>query len=93
MRFYVPSADPTQGGKALSGEVPLPTIYLGNQQLDQCDPIQKLDDVRALLDVLFPPGFDLVGSEGTPSTDRLWFAAPTNVPARLFATQTTNTSP
>lgn len=84
MRFYVPSADPTQGGKALSGEVPLPTIYLGNQQLDQCDPIQKLDDVRALLDVLFPPGFDLVGSEGTPSTDRLWFAAPTNVPARLF---------
>jgi hypothetical protein len=84
MRIYVPSADPTQSGEALSGRVRLPTIFLGNQQLDRCDPIQKLDDVRVFLDVLFPPGFDLVGSEGTPSTDRLWFASPTNPPAALF---------
>ncbi len=84
MRIYVPSEDPKQSGVALSGGVPLPAIFLGNQRLDQCYPIDKLDDVRALLNLLFPPGFDLVGSEGTPSTDRLWFAAPTVPPPTLF---------
>ena len=83
MRIYVPSADLDQSGEALSGGVPLPTVYLGNQQLQQCGPIQKLDDVRALLNVFFPQGYDLIGGEGTPSTNRLWFGA-VNQPPTVF---------
>lgn len=84
MRIYVPSADPTQSGEALSGGGPLPTIFLGDRKLDQCYPVNKLDDVRALLNVMFPLHSDIEGSEGTPSTDQLWFAAPANPPIRLF---------
>ena len=68
----------------MTGGVPLPTISVDNQPLNTCYPIQKQDDMRALLNVLFPPGFDLIGSEGTPSSDRLWFAAPRVTPINLM---------
>jgi hypothetical protein len=83
LRMYVPSADPSEGGHTLTGGVPLPTISVtedGNtQELPTCSPIQKLPDVEALLSGLFP--VDLQGTEGTPSSDRLWFAPVINPPA------------
>jgi hypothetical protein len=89
LRLYVPNADPNLGGQNLMGGVPLPTITLtgqsgGSQPLEPCSPVNKLPDLSAFLQVLFPPGFDLIGDEGTPSSDRLWFAPPANPPIRLF---------
>jgi hypothetical protein len=84
MRIYVPSEDRTQSGNSLTGGVPLPTVFLDNQPLDKCSPIQKLQDVRAFFNVLFPPGFDLIGNEGTPTDDRLWFGTPRVTPIRLM---------
>ena len=79
-RVYVPSENTLENGVNLFGNVPLPSVFVGNQQIAQCFPIQKFDDVVAL----FPDGFDLKGSEGTPKDNRLWFAAPENPPPQLF---------
>ena len=100
LRIYVPNADQNQSGRTLMGGVPLPTITLTDQsgvskQLEACPPppppgsiavrsINKLQDLRAFLQVLFPPGLDLLGDEGTPATDRLSFAPPTITPMLLF---------
>jgi len=54
------------------------------QELDTCSPPYKLKDVIAFLQTVFPPGIDLKGSEGTPSSDRLWFAPPTKPPLVLL---------
>jgi hypothetical protein len=90
-RLYVPD-----NGKNLTGGVPLPRIWLtddlGNTvPLDLCSgadtPVNSLSVLRTFLGTLFPPGFDLIWPEGgnePPSTDRLWFAAPTVTPIRLF---------
>ena len=83
LRMYVPSADPSEGGHTLTGGVPLPTISVTEngttEELPPCSPVQKLPDVEALLNGLFP--VDLQGTEGTPSSDRLWFAPVINPPA------------
>ncbi len=89
LRLYVPSPDPSLSGQSLSGGVPLPTITLTDQegksqQLQRCSPVNKLADVNALLQQLFPPGLDLGGNEGPLSSDQLWFGAPTVPPIRLF---------
>ena len=77
LRIYVPDADPSLSGKSLRGGVPLPTISVNGatQQLQACSPVNKLADVSAVLQLLFP-GIDVSGNEGTPSSDRLWFAPP-----------------
>lgn len=88
MRVYVPSPDPTLSGKSLTGTVPLPTIFLTNngvtQELQPCSLVNKLTDLRAAQLMLFPPGLDLIGDEGTPSSDRLWFGAPRVPPPILL---------
>jgi hypothetical protein len=77
LRLYVPSADPSLSGQSLIGGVPLPTIVLTkngvNQELSQCSPVNDLRDVSAYLQDIFQ-GVVLTGGEGTPSSDRLWFA-------------------
>jgi hypothetical protein len=88
----VPSPDPSLSGESLIGGVPLPTISLrknkASQELlpcpsvtddDRAPGINKLADVINFLQLNFPQDptpFDLIGREGTPSSDRLWFAAP-----------------
>ncbi|HEX9016829.1 MAG TPA: hypothetical protein VF960_12630 [Chloroflexota bacterium] len=88
LRLYVPTRDPSLLGQALAGSVPLPTILLtkngATQELKPCSPVNKLADTVAFLQTVFPPGFDLIGDEGTPSSDRLWFAAPTVPPPPLM---------
>lgn len=84
LRIYVPSADRKASGHALTGGVPLPTVSVDNKPIEPCYPIQKLQDVRAFYNLLFPPGFDLIGDEGMPKGDRLWFAPPTEPPIRLL---------
>ncbi len=88
LRLYVPAPDPSPGGLSLMGGVPLPAIKLtgqgGDVPLQPCSPVNKLADVEAFLGLLFPAGFDFLGDEGTPSSDRLWFGAPKNPPIRLF---------
>jgi hypothetical protein len=88
LRLYEPDADPSLSGQSLMGGVPLPTISVTKngvtQVLQPCSPINKLTDVSAYLPLLFPPGFDLIGNEGTPSSDRLWFAPPTVPPPPLW---------
>ena len=54
---------------------------------DQAPGINKLADVINFLQIFFPQvptPFDLIGHEGTPSSDRLWFAAPTTPPPALL---------
>lgn len=52
--------------------------------------INKLLDVNNFLQIFFPQvydpptPFDLIGNEGTPSSDRLWFASPTVPPPVLL---------
>jgi hypothetical protein len=88
LRLYVPDADSSLSGKSLRGGVPLPTISVtasgATQQLGACSPVNKLPDVGAVLQLLFPPGTDVSGNEGTPSSDRLWFAPPDKPPVVLL---------
>lgn len=88
LRIYVADADLSQSGKGLRGGVPLPTISVTTngmtQQLDACSPVNKLPDLNAFLPLLFPPGVDVSGNEGTPSSDRLWFAPPDKPPVVLL---------
>jgi hypothetical protein len=90
LRFYVADADPALGGKSLTGHVPLPTVTLtdhnGNivKRLDTCSPVNKWSDVSAYAHYIFPSQAVVVGSEGTPKTDRLWFASPATPPQILM---------
>ena len=88
LRLYVPDADPSESGHTLTGGVPLPSISVtdngGTTELPACSPVNKLADLGAFLQMLFPPGFDLIGNEGTPSSDRLWFAPPAVPPPLLL---------
>lgn len=88
LRVYVPSPDPSLGGESLRGAVPLPSISLtrngATQELQPCSPVNKLADTRAVISTFFPPGFDLIRDEGTPSSDRLWFGAPKVPPPILM---------
>lgn len=88
LRLYVPDADPSLGGQSLMGGVPLPTLFVTengtSRKLEPCSPVNKLTDVAAFNQTLFPPGFDLIGDEGTPSSDRLWFAPPIVPPPILM---------
>jgi hypothetical protein len=87
LRMYVPSADRSLSGNSLIGGVPLPTISVtangSSQVLPQCAPINDMQDMTAFLGALFE-GVALQGSEGKPSTDRLWFAPPEEAPVRLM---------
>lgn len=88
LRVYVPDAHPALSGQTLTGGVPLPAISVtgsgGSQELTTCSLIDKLPDVSAFLQIFFPPGFDVLGNEGTPSSNRLWFAPPTVPPVGLL---------
>ncbi|MHC1698593.1 MAG: hypothetical protein AB9919_11145 [Geobacteraceae bacterium] len=88
LRVYVPTADPSLGGESLTGSVPLPTIFLtrdgATQELQQCPTFNKLADIREVYQKFFPPGLDLIGDEGTPYSDRLWFGAPRVTPPILL---------
>ncbi len=105
LRVYVPSADKTLSGHALSGGVPLPTIKLydkngAEKKLDPCPAplpqtngyynglrtINKLDDVRAFYQLMFPPGTDLLEpvDYDQPVEGRIWFAPPWNPPVFLL---------
>ncbi|WP_136515430.1 hypothetical protein [Geomonas edaphica] len=89
LRMYVPNADPALTGKALMGGVPLPTITLTDgsgtgKQLDTCQTVNKWGEISALAQLLFPLNFDPKVIEGTPATDRLWFASPANPPSILW---------
>jgi hypothetical protein len=88
LRVYVASPDASLGGNALSGHVALPTLTVtgsgGTHTVEPCSTVNKLDDLRSVLQTFFPAGFDLVGDEGTPSSDRLWFGAPSLPPPLLL---------
>lgn len=89
LRMYVADADPSLSGQSLMGGVPLPTITLTDQvgvskQLEACSPINKWLDASAFAQFLFPPAIDLSIDEGTPTSDRLWFASPENPPSILW---------
>ncbi|MGE5259015.1 MAG: hypothetical protein ACM3KE_20260 [Hyphomicrobiales bacterium] len=89
LRMYVADADPSLSGQSLTGGVPLPTITLSDQngaskQLEVCSPINKWLDASAFAQFLFPPTVDLSLKEGTPSSDRLWFASLLNPPSFLW---------
>ncbi len=82
LRIYIPTPDPSLSGQSLIGGVPLPTILLDGNEVSPCSPANKLPDLAALLKKLFP--VDLEGDEGTPSSDRLWFAPPKTPPMPLL---------
>jgi len=89
MRAYVPDADASLTGKSLMGGVPLPSITLTNysgakRTLGTCSPINKWSDLMALGRHLFPPEIDLPVDEGTPASNRLWFASPQEPPGNLW---------
>jgi len=89
LRAYVPDADASLTGHSLMGGVPLPTITLtdydgGSELLETCSPINKWSDLIALGRLLFPPEIDLPAKQGTPSSNRLWFAAPQEVAGNLW---------
>jgi hypothetical protein len=89
LRLYVADADPSLGGKSLMGKVPLPTVTLkdsnGNSRvLPTCSPVNKWSDVSAYAQYIFPPQSVLIGDEGTPNGDRLWFASPAQPPQILW---------
>jgi hypothetical protein len=88
LRMYVADADPSLSGQSLMGGVPLPAITLtdqaGDSQPEVCSPINKWLDMSAFAQFLFPPDMDLSISEGTPSSDRLWFASPLYPPSILW---------
>jgi hypothetical protein len=92
LRMYVSDDDPSLSGQSLMGGVPLPTITLAGmtgakpkpKQLETCWPINKWLDMSAFGQFLFPPEVDLNVDEGTPSSDRLWFASPADPPSILW---------
>jgi hypothetical protein len=88
LRMYVSDDDPSLSGHSLMGGVPLPAITLtgaaGTRQPDTCWPINRWLDISAMGQFLFPPKVDLVVDEGTPSSDRLWFASPKDPPSILW---------
>lgn len=89
IRAYVPDADASLTGLSLMGGVPLPTITLTNyngvsETLDTCSPINKWSDLMALGRHLFPPAVDMKVDEGTPISDRLWFAALAKAPGNMW---------
>jgi hypothetical protein len=89
LRMYVANADPSLSGQSLMGGVPLPTITLTDKsgadtQLEACFPINKWSEISAFAQFLFPPDVDLSIDEGTPTSDRLWFASPLNPPSILW---------
>ena len=86
LRMYVPSADPSLSGQSLIGGVPLPTIYLNGstQTLKPCSPVNDVQDMIAYLQAIFQGVDALEGGEGTPSSDRLWFAPPEKPPIRVM---------
>jgi len=88
LRMYVADADPSLSGKSLRGGVPLPSITLtkngASHQLDACSPINQWSDASDFDRFLFPPTQDLDLDEGTPSSDRLWFAPPLKPPSVLW---------
>lgn len=88
LRMYVADADPSLSGQSLMGGVPLPSITLAengaSQQLETCLPVNKWLDASAFVQFLFPPAQDVSLDEGTPSSDRLWFAPPENPPPVLW---------
>ncbi len=89
LRMYVADADPSLSGQSLMGGVPLPTITLMDRtgvskQLETCSPINKWFDASAFAQFLFPPDVDVSVNEGTPFSDRLWFASPLNPPSVLW---------
>ncbi len=89
LRMYVADADPSLSGQALMGGVPLPTITITDQsgtshQLDVCSPINKWQDASDFARFLLPPSLNLSVNEGTPSSDRLWFAPVLKPPSILW---------
>jgi hypothetical protein len=101
LRIYVPAPDPTLSGHAASGSVPLPTLTLDNgAPLVACPvpsavdgqawhPVRsanKLEDLRAFMQLLFPSGFDINQPLDFDQfvTGRLWFAPPRVPPMLLF---------
>ena len=89
LRAYVPDSDASLTGQSLMGGVDLPTITLidndGNRkELDRCSPINKWSDFSDFSRFLFPPDLDITVDEGTPSSNRLWFASPKEPPAILW---------
>ena len=89
LRAYVPDADASLTGQSLMGGVPLPTITLTDyndvsKKLETCSPINKWSDLIALGRHLFPPEIDLMVDEGTPASNRLWFASPAKPPGNLW---------
>lgn len=88
LRMYVSNADPSLSGQSLMGGVPLPAITLtgqaGDSQLDTCTPVNKWLDMTSFAQFIFPPDFDLSVNEGTPASDRLWFASLLDPPSILW---------
>jgi len=89
LRMYVADADPSLSGQSMMGGVPLPTITVtdrtgASRQLEACSQINKWVDLSKFVQFLFPPSLDLSINEGTPSSDRLWFAPPKNPPSILW---------
>ena len=88
LRMYAADADPSVSGQSLMGGVPLPTISVtengASQQLGACSQINRWVDASAFAQFLFPPTTPLSVNEGTPSSDRLWFASPLNLPSVLW---------
>jgi hypothetical protein len=86
LRLYVPNPDPSLSGRTLMGGGPLPTISVtgkdGSQPVQPCSSVNRLADVNAFRQTLLP--IELKGNEGTPSSDRLWFAPPTKPPDALL---------
>jgi hypothetical protein len=88
LRMYISDDDPSLSGQSLMGGVPLPAITLagtaGSKPLDTCWPINRWPDISSMGQFLFPPDSELIVDEGTPSSDRLWFASPKNPPSILW---------
>lgn len=89
LRMYVADADPSLSGQALMGGVPLPSITLTNQSgasqtLDVCSPINNWQDASDFARFLLPPSLKVNVNEGTPSSDRLWFAPVLKPPSILW---------
>jgi len=88
LRMYVSGDDPSLSGQSLMGGVPLPAMTLagkaGSKPLDTCWPINRWPDISSMGQFLFPPDSELIVDEGTPTSDRLWFASPKNPPSILW---------
>jgi hypothetical protein len=89
LRMYVADADPSLNGQTLMGGVPLPTLTLtsqsgASQKLSTCLPINKWQNASDFARFLLPPSLNLSVDEGTPSSDRLWFAPVLKPPPILW---------